>query len=50
MRVTVCLPTYNERENLERMVQALREHDVRVLVVDDNSPEAGDVRLSLIHI
>jgi len=39
VRVTVCLPTYNERENLERMVQALREHDVRVLVVDDNSPD-----------
>ena len=39
MRATVCLPTYNERENLERMVRALGEHDVRVLVVDDNSPD-----------
>jgi dolichol-phosphate mannosyltransferase len=36
---TVCLPTYNERENLARMVHALGEHDVRVLVVDDNSPD-----------
>jgi dolichol-phosphate mannosyltransferase len=35
----VCLPTYNERENLERMVRALAEHDVRVLVIDDNSPD-----------
>ncbi|HET8528085.1 MAG TPA: polyprenol monophosphomannose synthase [Gaiellaceae bacterium] len=35
----VCLPTYNERENLERMVHALGAHDVRVLVVDDNSPD-----------
>ena len=39
MRATVCLPTYNERENLERMVRALGEHDVRVLVIDDNSPD-----------
>jgi dolichol-phosphate mannosyltransferase len=39
VRATVCLPTYNERENLERMVRALGAHDVRVLVVDDNSPD-----------
>jgi dolichol-phosphate mannosyltransferase len=36
---TVCLPTYNERENLEKMVRALGHHGVRVLVVDDNSPD-----------
>jgi dolichol-phosphate mannosyltransferase len=36
---TVCLPTYNERENLESMVRALGAHGVRVLVVDDNSPD-----------
>jgi dolichol-phosphate mannosyltransferase len=39
VRATVCLPTYNERENLERMVRALGEHHVRVLVIDDNSPD-----------
>jgi dolichol-phosphate mannosyltransferase len=39
MRATVCLPTYNERDNLEPMVRALGEHGVRVLVVDDNSPD-----------
>jgi dolichol-phosphate mannosyltransferase len=38
-RATVCLPTYNERENLEKMVRALGAHDVRVLVTDDNSPD-----------
>jgi dolichol-phosphate mannosyltransferase len=42
MRATVCLPTYNERENLERMVGALgavfRDGD-RVLVIDDGSPD-----------
>ncbi len=39
----VCLPTYNERENLEPMVRALGEQlDIerdKVLVVDDNSPD-----------
>ena len=39
MRATVCLPTYNERENLERMVRALGEHGVSVLVIDDDSPD-----------
>ncbi|MGB2874561.1 MAG: polyprenol monophosphomannose synthase [Gaiellaceae bacterium] len=44
MRATVCLPTYNERENLERMVRALGEHSVSVLVIDDNSPDGtGEV-------
>jgi dolichol-phosphate mannosyltransferase len=36
---TVCLPTYNERENLEPMLRALGEHGVHVLVIDDNSPD-----------
>jgi dolichol-phosphate mannosyltransferase len=36
---TVCLPTYNERENLEPMLLALAPLDVRVLVIDDNSPD-----------
>ncbi|MHB8469337.1 MAG: polyprenol monophosphomannose synthase [Gaiellaceae bacterium] len=35
----VCLPTYNEKENLERMLRALRPLGVRVLVIDDNSPD-----------
>jgi dolichol-phosphate mannosyltransferase len=42
MQATICLPTYNERENLERMVRALGEvlrEDDRVLVIDDNSPD-----------
>jgi dolichol-phosphate mannosyltransferase len=42
-RAVVCLPTYNERENLEPMVEALgrvldTERDV-VLVIDDSSPD-----------
>ena len=40
--ICVCLPTYNERENLERMVTALGAvlgDDGVVLVIDDNSPD-----------
>jgi dolichol-phosphate mannosyltransferase len=42
MRACVCLPTYNEAENLERMLRALGEAlepDDTVLVIDDNSPD-----------
>jgi dolichol-phosphate mannosyltransferase len=45
MRSTICLPTYNEHENLEPMLRALGEHGVRVLVIDDNSPD-GTGRLA----
>ena len=48
MRATVCLPTYDERANLERMLRSLgevlREGD-RVLVIDDSSPD-GTGRLA----
>ena len=40
--VTICLPTYNERENLEPMLRALGDvlpEEGRVLVIDDNSPD-----------
>ena len=42
-RAVVCLPTYDERANVERMVRALGEvldtSRDRVLVIDDNSPD-----------
>jgi dolichol-phosphate mannosyltransferase len=38
-RAVVCLPTYNERENIESMLRALGDKGVRVLVIDDNSPD-----------
>jgi dolichol-phosphate mannosyltransferase len=38
-RALVVLPTYNERENLERAVGAVREVGYDVLVVDDSSPD-----------
>jgi len=40
--IVVCLPTYNERENLETMVSALLAvlpADGRILVIDDSSPD-----------
>jgi dolichol-phosphate mannosyltransferase len=40
--ICVCLPTYNERENLEPMVDRLGEilgGERVVLVIDDNSPD-----------
>jgi dolichol-phosphate mannosyltransferase len=39
VRAVACLPTYDERENLEPMVRALRQLDLAVLVIDDNSPD-----------
>ena len=42
-RAVLCLPTYNERENLEHMVEALGgvldTTSDRVLVIDDGSPD-----------
>jgi dolichol-phosphate mannosyltransferase len=42
MGAVVCLPTYNERDNLEPMLRALGRvlgPEDRVLVIDDNSPD-----------
>ena len=44
VKAVVCLPTYNERENIEPMVRALGDKGVSVLVIDDNSPDGtGEV-------
>jgi dolichol-phosphate mannosyltransferase len=42
VRPVICLPTYNEKDNVEPMVRALRGldfEDLHVLVIDDNSPD-----------
>jgi dolichol-phosphate mannosyltransferase len=45
VRVVVCLPTYNERQNLAQMVRALAdvflqaELEAHMLVIDDSSPD-----------
>jgi dolichol-phosphate mannosyltransferase len=50
VRVVVCLPTYNERANVEPLVRRLGDElatagiDGRVLVIDDSSPDGtGEV-------
>jgi dolichol-phosphate mannosyltransferase len=45
-RALIIFPTYNERENIEKIVHAVLPLDARihVLIVDDNSPDGtGDV-------
>lgn len=41
MKITVVIPTYNEAENLPKLVSALFSLplDLHILVVDDNSPD-----------
>jgi len=46
----VIIPTYNERENIERIVQNISSLEVEfdILVIDDNSPDGtGDIVESL---
>lgn len=45
MKIVIVIPTYNERENISRLIPALQDacrtipHDVHLLVVDDSSPD-----------
>jgi len=42
MNVTIILPTYNEAENIPRLIQAifaLPRSDINLLFIDDNSPD-----------
>ena len=49
MDVLVVIPTYNERENLSGLVRAVLGCGVRVLVVDDDSPDGtGEVADALV--
>jgi dolichol-phosphate mannosyltransferase len=51
-KVTVVIPTFNERENLPKLVASLAAQnisDLHVLVVDDNSPDGtGEVAEQLV--
>ncbi|MCH7988148.1 MAG: polyprenol monophosphomannose synthase [Planctomycetes bacterium] len=49
-KVTVVLATYNERENLQRLIPEIFQFaaDAEILVIDDNSPDGtGDLADSL---
>jgi dolichol-phosphate mannosyltransferase len=60
-RVLVIVPTYNERDNLPQIIEAVHQHltVADVLVVDDNSPDgtgqvadqlaARDAKVSVLH-
>lgn len=58
-RVTVVIPTYNERENLPHIAAAVTHQGYRLLVVDDSSPDgtgeladrlaANEPRMSVLH-
>ncbi|MBU4098844.1 glycosyltransferase family 2 protein [Patescibacteria group bacterium] len=47
MKIVIILPTYNERVNIQKLIPILEEkvfpkiknHDIHILVVDDNSPD-----------
>lgn len=43
IRVSVIIPTYNERENLPLLISGLQEimkgHSLEIVVVDDNSED-----------
>ena len=47
MKITMVIPTYNESENLPKLVKdvlALPLEDIHILIVDDNSPDGtGDL-------
>ena len=44
-KVVIILPTYNERDNIGRMIDALQDqslgagHELHILIVDDSSPD-----------
>lgn len=59
MQGIVVVPTYNEKDNIERLVRAILDlkRDLHVLIVDDNSPDGtGEIAdrlagiLSEIHV
>ena len=42
MQLTIVIPTYNEADNLPKMISALFElpiQDLKLIIVDDNSPD-----------
>jgi dolichol-phosphate mannosyltransferase len=45
MKTLVIIPTYNERENIERIVPQVLKQDpsIQILVVDDGSPDGTGV-------
>jgi dolichol-phosphate mannosyltransferase len=51
MRSIVIVPTYNERANLQELVDKIRQYapDLHVLIVDDNSPDGTGTLADELH-
>lgn len=45
MKTVVVIPTYDEKENVGPMSEAVLKHDVELLFVDDNSPDGTGAAL-----
>ena len=41
MKISVIVPTYNEAENIKKLMidSVLKDYDYEIIVVDDNSPD-----------
>jgi len=41
MNILICIPTYNEKENIENIITEVlaQGDDLEVLIIDDNSPD-----------
>ncbi|AJE04847.1 polyprenol monophosphomannose synthase [Geobacter pickeringii] len=50
MKVFAVIPTYNERDNIERLIEQVlaQRTDIEVLIVDDNSPDGTGALVSQI--
>jgi len=47
LKILVIIPTYNESQNIEKLIQAIFEQNIdglEILIIDDNSPDGtGDI-------
>ena len=46
MKYLIIIPTYNEKENIEKLLAEILKQDINIniLIVDDNSPDGtGDI-------
>ena len=45
MKTIVVIPTYDEKDNVTPMSEAVLKHDVEILFVDDNSPDGTGAKI-----